>query len=97
MSVTGGDLNELATEAASELQISGELVSVLDRGELIEKVTGVETGVSVTPDTLFSIGSTTRVLTATIATPVQMPESQGPIDTGVASRFKLGYETGPGR
>jgi CubicO group peptidase (beta-lactamase class C family) len=65
--ITDTDLTQLAREAIAELGIAGAQVSVLHRGGISEGVAGVahaETGLPVTPRTLFQIGSTTKVFTA---------------------------------
>jgi CubicO group peptidase (beta-lactamase class C family) len=63
------DLDAVATEAALELGVPGAQIAVLVRGELATGETGVAsvvTDVTVTPDTLFQIGSTTKLLTAVL-------------------------------
>ena len=67
--VAGLDLDGLAREAAAELGIVGAQVSVLHEGEIAEGVAGIAdlaTGVAITPDTLFQVGSTTKVMTAAV-------------------------------
>jgi CubicO group peptidase (beta-lactamase class C family) len=64
------ELNELAREAAGELGLAGAQVAVLRDGEIVEGVAGAantETGVPVTTDTLFQVGSTTKLFTASLA------------------------------
>lgn len=62
-------LSHVATEVASELGIVGAQVAVLKDDQIREGVAGsssLSTGVPVTPDTLFQIGSTTKVFTAAL-------------------------------
>lgn len=62
-------LDEIAREAAHDLGIAGAQVAAWDGRTLTEAAVGmanVETGVAVTPDTLFTIGSTTKVFTAAL-------------------------------
>ena len=69
MQLTDSELSQLAADAAAELGIPGAQVSVLHRGELAQGVTGVanvETSVPITPDTLFQVGSTTKICTAAL-------------------------------
>ena len=68
-SVSDLDLDGLAREAAAEFGIVGAQVSVLHEGRIAEGVAGITdiaTGVAVTSDTLFQVGSTTKVLTAAL-------------------------------
>jgi CubicO group peptidase (beta-lactamase class C family) len=87
--ITDRDLDELAAEVSGRLGIPGVQISVLHRGQIAEGVAGVasiETGVPVTPDTLFSIGSTTKIYTAAL---VMQLVDQGSIqlDTPVAEQL----------
>ena len=69
MSITDADLTELAQETAAEFGIAGAQASMLHRGTMSQGVAGVanvETGVPVTSDTLFQIGSTTKILNAAL-------------------------------
>ena len=69
MSITNRDLDLLARDVAYELGIVGAQISVLHGGHLAEGATGVAnfaTGLAVTPDTMFQIGSTTKVFTAAL-------------------------------
>ncbi|MCZ4098531.1 beta-lactamase family protein [Streptomyces sp. So13.3] len=62
-------ITHLAGEAAAELGIVGAQVAVAIGDEVAECSVGVEniaTGRAVTPDTLFQIGSTTKVFTAVL-------------------------------
>jgi CubicO group peptidase (beta-lactamase class C family) len=63
------DLNELVREVAEELNVAGAQVAVLQGGEITGGVAGVEnleTGLPVVPETLFQIGSTTKMFTAAL-------------------------------
>jgi CubicO group peptidase (beta-lactamase class C family) len=63
------DLDELVSDLAAELNIAGAQVAVLHDGEISEGVAGVEnvdTGLPVVPETMFQIGSTTKVFTAAL-------------------------------
>lgn len=89
MPVTNRDLDELAADVSGKLGIPGVQISVLHRGQLAEGVAGVasiETGIPVTPETLFSIGSTTKIFTAAL---VMQLVDQGSIelDTPVAEQL----------
>jgi len=69
VSTTDADLNELAHDAAAEFGIAGAQVSMLHRRTITEGVAGVanvESGLPVTPDTLFQVASTTKILTAAL-------------------------------
>jgi CubicO group peptidase (beta-lactamase class C family) len=61
----GARLNELARE----LGVPGASLAIWKDGELIQHATGVvnrRTGVDVTPDAIFQIGSITKLMTATL-------------------------------
>jgi CubicO group peptidase (beta-lactamase class C family) len=65
------------------------MLSILDGDQTVDLVTGVtncETGVAVTPDTLFQIGSITKVFTATL---VMRLVDQGKIDLDAPVRRYL--------
>jgi CubicO group peptidase (beta-lactamase class C family) len=93
LSITAADLNQLAEEVAAELGIVGAQVSVLHGGEVVEGVAGVAdlvTQVPVTPDTLFQIGSTTKVYTAALVMQLAQ-EGKIDIDAPVAGQLP-GFE-----
>ncbi|MFC7547737.1 serine hydrolase domain-containing protein [Plantactinospora sp. GCM10030261] len=63
------DLQALLAESAERLGVPGAAVAVGAGGELIEAATGVvnrDTGVATTPDSVFQIGSVTKVWTASL-------------------------------
>ncbi|MFG1991742.1 serine hydrolase domain-containing protein [Actinoplanes sp. NPDC048988] len=63
------DLHGWIAEAAERHAVPGVAVAVGHRGELFEAATGVvnvDTGVATTPDTVFQIGSVTKVWTAVL-------------------------------
>jgi CubicO group peptidase (beta-lactamase class C family) len=67
--INDADLNQLAADTAAELGVAGAQIAVLHAGRLSEGVAGVasvHTGSPVTPETLFQIGSTTKVFTAAV-------------------------------
>ena len=67
MPLTSSDLDRLATEIGLEVGVVGAQIAVLHEGQVVEGSHGVanlDTGVLVTPDTLFQIGSTTKMHTA---------------------------------
>jgi CubicO group peptidase (beta-lactamase class C family) len=69
MSLCNDDLAQLASDLASELGIAGAQISVAHRGEVAEGaagITDVRTGEPVTTETLFQVGSTTKVFTAAV-------------------------------
>lgn len=64
-----GFLQEVAEESARRHGIVGAVAAVFDGTEQVEVATGLanlETGAPVTPDTLFQIGSTTKMYTAAL-------------------------------
>jgi CubicO group peptidase (beta-lactamase class C family) len=63
------DLEKRLAELCEEFKVPGAALGVLHNGELTEVATGVinlSTGVDVTTDTLFQIGSVTKVWTTTV-------------------------------
>jgi len=67
---SASELSELAGEAIAELGIAGAQVAVLLGDEAVTGIAGyanTETGLPITPDTLFQLGSTTKLLTAALA------------------------------
>ncbi|MEU6998011.1 serine hydrolase [Nonomuraea sp. NPDC046570] len=63
------DLQKRLDEAARAHGVPGAAVAVWTRGELVEAATGVvnaNTGVETTPDSVFQVGSTTKVWTAAL-------------------------------
>jgi CubicO group peptidase (beta-lactamase class C family) len=67
--VSPDDLCALAAETGQRLGVAGAQVAVLDGGEVREGTYGTEnvlTGTPVRPETLFQVGSTTKVLTAAL-------------------------------
>ncbi len=62
-------LAEALTAAAKETSVPGASIAVLQDGEIVEAATGVlnlRTGVEATTDSLFQIGSITKVYTASL-------------------------------
>jgi CubicO group peptidase (beta-lactamase class C family) len=88
------DLNELTREIAEELNIAGAQVAVLQGDQISEGVAGVEnrdTGLPVVPETLFQIGSTTKMFTAALVME-QVAEGKIELDVPVVEQlpgFKL--------
>jgi len=83
------ELSRLAREAADELRLAGAQVAVLHRGEIAAGVAGVastETGVPITPETLFQVGSTTKLFTAALAMSL-VDEGRIGLDTPVAEQL----------
>jgi CubicO group peptidase (beta-lactamase class C family) len=69
MQISAPWLRSVGDEVATRLGIAGAQAAVWDGSTLIEAAVGtanVETGVPVTPETLFTIGSTTKVFTAVL-------------------------------
>src|SRR5438093_11289235 len=63
------DLDELTRELAGEVGVAGAQIAVLHQGTLRQGVAGIanlDTGVEVTNDTLFQIGSTAKAFTAAL-------------------------------
>ncbi|EFX03953.1 serine beta-lactamase-like superfamily protein [Grosmannia clavigera kw1407] len=63
-------VDELVAKAMSELHVPGLALAVFDRDKIWSKgygVTNVDSGSRVTPDTMFSVGSTTKTFTAAAA------------------------------
>jgi CubicO group peptidase (beta-lactamase class C family) len=72
MSIDWAALEDSVEQAMQEARVPGLALGILTRGELSYArgfgVTSVEAGgLPVTPETLFRIGSTTKLLTATAA------------------------------
>ncbi|SDI52190.1 serine hydrolase domain-containing protein [Nonomuraea jiangxiensis] len=69
MSITTSDLRERLTTQAERHGVPGAVLAVLHDGAVVEAATGVlntRTGVAVTPDSVFQIGSVTKTWTATL-------------------------------
>jgi CubicO group peptidase (beta-lactamase class C family) len=82
-------LCELAREIAEELDIAGAQISVIQDGVINEGVAGItsiESGLEVTPETLFQIGSTTKVFTAALVLELAA-EGRIDIDTPVVDQL----------
>lgn len=89
MPITSAELDQLAAETGRALGVVGGQVAVLHEGVLHEGCHGLsnlDTGVPVTPDTLFQVGSTTKVHTAVLV--MQLVE-EGRIGLDVPVREQL--------
>ncbi len=67
--MSGADRQKLLDDAARRHGVPGGVLAILDQGKLSVVTTGVlsvDTGEAVRPDSLFQIGSITKVLTATL-------------------------------
>jgi CubicO group peptidase (beta-lactamase class C family) len=63
------ELGERLAELVTEHRVAGAALGILDDGNVIEAAAGtanLNTGVEVTTDTAFQIGSTTKTMTATV-------------------------------
>jgi CubicO group peptidase (beta-lactamase class C family) len=83
------DLDALATETAAELGIVGAQIAVLHRRSLSLGVAGVAniaTGLPVTADTMFQIGSTTKIFTALLVMGL-VDEKRIDLETPVAEQL----------
>ncbi|WP_246268030.1 serine hydrolase domain-containing protein [Nonomuraea typhae] len=91
------DLQKRLDEAAAKHGVPGAAIAVWAGGELHEAATGVvnkNTGVEATPDSVFQVGSTTKVWTAALV--MQLVE-EGKLDldrpvTDYLPEFGLSYE-----
>jgi CubicO group peptidase (beta-lactamase class C family) len=75
-----GPIQRALDALAARHKVPGASLAVLDGDQVIEAVTGVaslSTGVEVTPDTLFQIGSNTKLYTTTL---VMQLVDQGKVD-----------------
>jgi CubicO group peptidase (beta-lactamase class C family) len=83
------DVKSRLTELCAEHKVPGAALGILHDGELTEMATGVinlNTGVDVTTDTLFQIGSVTKVWTTTV---VMQLVDEGLVDLDAPVRMYL--------
>jgi CubicO group peptidase (beta-lactamase class C family) len=83
------DLRDLAASIAGEIGVPGAQIAVLHNGTVLEGCAGlasVETGTPVTPDTLFQVGSTTKLHTAALVMQL-VDEGRIDLDTPVAEQL----------
>ncbi|WP_431896972.1 serine hydrolase domain-containing protein [Nonomuraea sp. bgisy101] len=83
------DLQNRLDEVARDHKVPGAAIAVWAGGELIEAATGVvnrDTGVETTPDSLFQVGSTTKIWTSAL---VMRLVEQGVVDLDAPVRKYL--------
>jgi CubicO group peptidase (beta-lactamase class C family) len=94
MAITDKELSELASDVADEVNVAGAQIAVLQGGQIRSGVAGVENrevGLPVVPETMFMVGSTTKVFTAALVMELHA-EGRLDIDTPVVDQlpgFKL--------
>jgi CubicO group peptidase (beta-lactamase class C family) len=98
-SIDAKQLSDIAAEAAAAVGVVGAQVALLQGDEITQGVTGtanMATGTPVTDETIFSIGSTTKVFNAALALSL-VDEGKLDLDAPV-DRYIRGYMPGaPGK